>query len=96
MSKKLNKTSYIVTLRDGSKLEACCGPAIVSLGSAVSGYERVKNHVACLSRDEPIPNCIVRRMRAEKRKAQEKDLAKLIAERGVLQMEIDELERRLG
>lgn len=95
MSKKIVKENFLVTMADGSKIGACCGPGILSLGDAVSAYERTETNVPCMNRGD-IALCVIVRLRAEKRKQTEKELVKKRAQAAILQMEIDELERRLG
>lgn len=98
MSKVPNKTSYYVSLKDGSSVKVCCGPAILALGDDVQGYTPLyEEKVQCQYRpDSKIEGCPVRRMRAEAKKSIEKRITVLRSKAANLNEEADELERRIN
>ena len=88
------KTSQLVTLQDGTQTLACCGPAVVALGDAVSAYVPIDEHVVCQNRGH-IKSCPIVAMRAAARKKTEQKISVLRAKASLLSQEADELERRL-
>jgi hypothetical protein len=95
MSKRPNKQSHLVTLHDGTHKEVCCGPAIVTLGDAVSAYVPIPEIVQCQNRGN-IDRCPIAVMRAEARKKTEQRISKLRARAGILNEEANRLERGIN
>lgn len=88
------KQSHLVTFKDGTQKEVCCGPAIVALGDTVSAYVPIPEVVLCQNRGN-IDRCPIRVMREEARKKTEQKISVLRVKASLLSQEADELERRI-